>query len=297
MNKRIIAVEAESRLGMKYIPIGGKELNLGVEDGARAVLTKDFLEKIKVENIIDFIFSLPENISNDKYYSVLANETEILSEQIKDNYIKNNSEFILTVGGDHSIASASLLAVTKIVDYKKIGVIMFDSHGDIHLKRTSPTGNYHGMWLRPFWDHYDEEVIQNIIHFSFEGSQLMFVGNVLLEEEEVNFLNKKEVMIFSSEKLDGINKINSQKEIIDFCKNHEYIHVSFDIDVFKQSLISATGTPNPNGFEKNMIFETINLVKNNSNIISLDLVEVNPKKEGAEQTIKLAQEVIEEFLK
>ena len=297
MDKKVLIIKSKSRLGMKYIPIGGDKLNLGVEIGPDEILTKEFLHKINNNHIIDFNFSLPENISNDMYYHTMANEIDELSQKIQKEYNDNHINFILNIGGDHSIASSSLLSVIKLQKGKRVGVIMFDSHGDLHLKKTSPTGNYHGMWLRPFWSVYDDPEIQKIINVSLLGDQLLFIGNLLLEEEEVNFLAHHKVKQFSSEKFNDNLKEKSYKELADFCNSHDVIHVSFDIDVFKTSLVSATGTPNPNGFDKEMIFEIINVLKKTNKIFSLDLVEVNPKKDGAEATISLAQEVIHAFLK
>ena len=39
----ILITKASSRLGMKFIPHGGSELNIGVENGPDAVLTPEFL--------------------------------------------------------------------------------------------------------------------------------------------------------------------------------------------------------------------------------------------------------------
>ncbi|MCC6448129.1 MAG: arginase family protein [Chitinophagaceae bacterium] len=281
---------------MKYIPIGGKELNLGVENGPDEVLTQAFTKELGGSHIIEYNFSLPEEIPDDKYYLSMANEINELSQRIQKEFNNKGSNFIINIGGDHSIASSSLLSVLQMKNGENIGVIMFDSHGDLHLKRTSPTGNYHGMWLRPFWDVYDDTEIQNTINLSLKRDQLLFVGNLLLEEEEENFLSKNEIPIFSSGKFNNDIKNDSYSKLLDFCQKHDYIHVSFDIDVFKTDLVSATGTPNPDGFDRKMIFDIIDVLNKSGKIISLDLVEVNPKKCGAKETITLAQEVLKAFL-
>ncbi|MCX6757270.1 MAG: arginase family protein [Candidatus Nomurabacteria bacterium] len=296
MDKKVLIIKSRSRLGMKYIPIGGTKLNLGVENAPDEVLTEDFLKKINSFSNIDFDFSLPEKVPDEEYYSFMANEIDDLSKKIEKEIKDNNINYIVNVGGDHSVASASLLSVIRSNKDKKVGVIMFDSHGDIHLKKTSPTGNYHGMWLRPFWDQYDDPEIQKIINVSLECDQLLFIGNLLLEEEEINFISKNKVKVFPSDKFEENIKENSCKQILDFCNNHDIVHVSFDIDVFSTKYVTATGTPNKDGFNKEMIFNIIDILKNNNKIFSLDLVEVNPKKEGNIETVKLAQDVIERFL-
>ncbi len=297
MDKRILIVKARSRFGMKYIPIGGTELNFGVEYGPDEILTPDFLNTIEKAEIIDFDFSLPENVVDHQYYPQMAREIRQLSETIRKEYTNKDRNFIVTVGGDHSIASSSLLSVLKMNIDKKVGVIMFDSHGDLHLKKTSPTGNYHGMWLRPFWDVYDDTQIKNTIDISLNTDQLLFIGNLLLEEEEIDFLSKNKVPVFSSKKFEPELKNDSYTHILNFCNQHDLIHISFDIDVFKTALVSATGTPNHDGFNKEMIFDIIETLKQSGKIISIDLVEVNPRKSGAVETVALAQDVLQAFLK
>ena len=51
--------------------------------------------------------------------------------------------FVLTVGGDHSIASGSISAVLE--RYPSCGVIWVDAHADANTPRSSPSGHYHGM--------------------------------------------------------------------------------------------------------------------------------------------------------
>ena len=51
--------------------------------------------------------------------------------------------FVLTVGGDHSIASSTIAALQT--RYEDLGVIWVDAHADANTPRSSPSGHYHGM--------------------------------------------------------------------------------------------------------------------------------------------------------
>lgn len=51
--------------------------------------------------------------------------------------------FVLTIGGDHSIASGSIQAVLE--RHPTCGVIWVDAHADANTPRSSPSGHYHGM--------------------------------------------------------------------------------------------------------------------------------------------------------
>jgi len=77
----------------------------------------------------------------------------------------------------------------------------------------------------------------------------------------------------------------------------KHLHVSFDIDVFANNLVSATGTPNSwGGLSRAQIWPILEEL-NKSNNLSIDLVEVNPQKTGAKETIALAQEVLSTLLR
>jgi arginase len=51
--------------------------------------------------------------------------------------------FVLTIGGDHSIASGSIAALQA--QHPTLGVIWVDAHADANTPRSSPSGHYHGM--------------------------------------------------------------------------------------------------------------------------------------------------------
>jgi len=54
-------------------------------------------------------------------------------------------QFVLTVGGDHRIASGS---ITGIMQHRRdLAVVWVDAHGDCNTPETSPSKNYHGMPL------------------------------------------------------------------------------------------------------------------------------------------------------
>jgi arginase family enzyme len=54
-----------------------------------------------------------------------------------------DGSFVLTVGGDHSIASGSISALRS--RYPDLGVLWVNAHADANTPRSSPSGHYHGM--------------------------------------------------------------------------------------------------------------------------------------------------------
>ena len=296
--QNLLLVRAASRLGMKFIPHGGTKPNLGVEKGPLFVLDNFFIKTLNKENnctVLDFSFSAPESMSDDKYYSVVAEDTNIMAKKIGEKLSEKNYSRLVTVGGDHSIALGSVLAVLRTHKDKRVGIIDFDSHADIHMVQTSPSGNFHGMWLRPLLGDFDNAEIASIIDVRLPTEQLLYIGNLLTEDEEENFIQTNNIVVLDRTNPE-MSAAHAQKTIETFCKNIDILHVTFDIDVFKEELVRATGTPNPHGFDADMVEECLKPIAGSGKLFSLDVVEVNPEKTGGEQTILLAQKIIQNLI-
>jgi arginase len=72
--------------------------------------------------------------------------TERLSSQVY-NYAKDG-KFVLTLGGDHSIAIGTVSGTAKAIRERlgrEMAVIWVDAHADINVPEMSPSGNIHGM--------------------------------------------------------------------------------------------------------------------------------------------------------
>jgi arginase family enzyme len=54
-----------------------------------------------------------------------------------------SGNFVLTVGGDHSIAAASIAGMEKV--HPDVAIVWVDAHADCNTPSTSTSGNYHGM--------------------------------------------------------------------------------------------------------------------------------------------------------
>lgn len=276
-----------SRLGLQFPPMGSTIPNTGVEDGARAVH----------EMLIDLIypsdgaksthhtftkkFALPESLESQDYLQQTLREYDETVAQLLEQWPHN--QILISLGGDHSTGYISLSAVLKRFGVDSTCVIMFDSHADLNTPQSSTTGNFHGMWLRSFFDGFEKNTLANE---KIKPVQLRYVGNLVLDDAERNFLQENEIKVYSSE----LATQQSALEIATWAHRYPHLHISFDIDIFAQHLVSATGTPNPNGFEFEHVMIFLKAIKNHPSI-SLDIVEFNPHKEGHENTLKIIKQV------
>lgn len=304
--------KAKSRIGLTHKPIRQTELNLGVEDGPDAILTPLFLSRyhpglpkrhpelpqrhpeLDSGSFVDeFVFPNPENILKENYTQVLAQNLSAFKNLI--NQKTRPDEMQIVVGGENSITFSSLLAVLERVgDSQKLGYIQIDSHGEINSFEASPTKNFHGMYMRPFFDKFDIPEIANLVLYRLDPSQALFIGDLVLDGDEREFLKKMNFKnITRGNFLSNPNKITW--EVKKFISKFDFIHINFDIDIFHKSLAGATGIPEDGKWLKNEVFSLLKIISTHPGL-SFDLSEVNPKKNGAKRTIKLAQNILELIL-
>lgn len=281
-----------SRFGIINPPYKWKEINYGVEKGPDTVLSEEFLRQFPKSSVSRYVFPNYEDIEKRSYRKVLAKALRESSEFIDSQFHKGEQQIV--VGGDHSVTFPSFAAVLKRFSPAKVGYIQFDSQGDIHTFASSHSGNFHGMFVRAFVDIFDDNVIDALIPKKIPFENVLFVGNLDLEIEETEYFAQKKIRNMRKEKIKS-NKENVLYEIQAFTKKFEHLHITFDVDVFDRSLVSATGTPAPDGWSKNDIFSILHVLNKHASF-SFDLVEVNPIKPHAKSTVSLAQEVLSTML-
>lgn len=279
--------KAYTRLGLTDKPIRQTQKNFGVEDAPNAILTPDFVKSLGNCKLIEFTFPNPEDINPKDYLSVLA--VNLISFKDLINKSLNPGDTQIIIGGDNSVTFSSLLALIEKHGAKNIGYIQFDSHGDLNLLNSSPSKNFHGMYLRPFLDNFDIPQINDLVHEKLIPSQVIFIGDLTLDPEEQEFFAKNGLRnINRSEYMENKEAIKSKLNT--FLKTYKHLHLNFDIDIFDQKYAGATGIPE-DGRWGSEVFSLLKIISAHPSI-SLDLSEVNPKKDGAQKTIKLSQEII-----
>ena len=281
--------KAKSRLGISNPHKLQKDIDVGVENGPEAILTSDFLVKFRPHYISEYAFSKPEEVNPKQFNKILGKQLndfkEFISKHLRPDQIQ------VVIGGDHSVTLPSILAVRdRISSFKNLGYIQFDSHGDINLKASSPTGNFHGMYARPLVDHFDIPEIEKLVHDKLPMENIIYVGNLNLDPGEIDLFHKKKIRNIDKEALLK-DKSNVIKNFKNFVSSFQYLHVTFDIDVLDKTQAPATGIPSENGLRSKEIEELLNIISKHSNL-SFDLTEVNPQKLGIAQTTKSVHKVL-----
>jgi arginase len=282
----------KSRIGLKNAPIRQTELNIGVEDGPDAVLSKDFLTGFPQSSTYTFEFPRPEDLRATDFNQLLANSVVECRNAINQSI--RPDEIQVAVGGDNSVTFPSVLAVMERMNLcEEMGYIQFDSHADLNLQRTSPTGNFHGMYVRALVDHFDIPAIEALVPKKLPTRNLLYIGSLDLDPAEVEFFHERAIRTLTKNDLIE-RKAQSLATLEEFISNFRHLHVIFDVDCLDRRIAPATGIPAANGLELELITGMFKLLSKHASL-SLDVVEVNPRKAGAKETVQVAQEVIRHF--
>lgn len=305
MPKQPYFFKAKSRLGLVNPPMRHQQLNIGVEQGPDYILSPEFLNQFPGASVSEFVFSKPEEVSSGQYYQVLALELkrfkELINQQIKP------GETQVVIGGDNSVTFSALLAVMeRSVDIQDIGYIQFDSHGEMHLFKSSLSKNFHGMYMRPFLDVFDRSEIEQLVPKKLKKSQVLTIGDLVFDAGDdskdgemelyrsLRNISLKEFKDHPSERL-GTSNSKVKNEISEFINKHEHIHINFDIDIFDASVAGPSAMADEGVWFWEEVVEILEIIKR-AHSLSLDIVEINPLIKGSDKTVKLAQDIMKKIL-
>eukprot|EP00397_Hematodinium_sp_SG-2012_P036528 GEMP01039440.1.p1 GENE.GEMP01039440.1~~GEMP01039440.1.p1 ORF type:complete len:385 (+),score=53.13 GEMP01039440.1:30-1157(+) len=188
--------------------------------------------------------------------------------------------FLLTIGGDHSIAAGSIAALT-MDRYKDLAVIWVDAHADANTPLTSPSMHYHGMPAAHLFGWFE----RNPPGFEWfpktrclDESRVAYIGLRDLDRAEVALLKNSGIHLYTIRDVDRLGIagcINEALQRID-PNNVRPLHLSLDIDAIDPQFAPGSGTLSRGGLtyrEVHYICEEMALTER---LVSMDLVEINP---------------------
>jgi agmatinase len=201
---------------------------------------------------------------------------DIQREKIEEVYSKiiSKSKIPILIGGDHSISSEVIKAISKKSD--PISLVYFDAHPDF----ISSTTNYYGSVFQDALPHID---IKSSIQ----------IGIRTPEQEEIDNIKKHNLKVITP--FDIVEK--GVKEIANTILQTigKNVYISFDMDSVDPAFAPGVSVPVPMGL-KNV--EAVYLLKAivNQGIIGMDLMEVCPSYDIKDRTSHLASRIIAEVI-
>jgi agmatinase len=193
----------------------------------------------------------------------------------------------IVLGGDHSITWPSATAVASVRRRASIGIVHFDAHADTApddwgvlaghgtpMRRLIESGavkgsNFVQVGLHGYWPTMD------VFRWMQErGMRYHFLHEI--EERGADAV----VATAIAEALDG----------------PDAVYLSLDIDVIDPGLAPGTGTPEPGGMLTREVLRAIRQIVAAVDLAGMDVVEVSPPYDHAEQTAMAANRAVLEAI-
>lgn len=279
----------------------------GVQYGPDSLRENNLLNKLSQQQNLSIIDT--GNIYNDdqiistpntklKNYEKIADFCNRLSLAVCESL--NNNKFPLVIGGDHSLGIGSVCGAAKAIGKDDLCVIWIDAHTDINTQDTSPTGNIHGMTLAStlgLGNNHLSSICGSGAKIKAEN--IIYIASRDIDPGEAEIIKKNNISVFHMQDIirDGLGvTLQNIKRRLDNLSASS-IYLSIDIDVIDPNIAPGTGVPVPNGINKDMLYQFIDVIANTGKIKGAELVEVNPTIDDDDnKTSILAIEIIEYLL-
>jgi arginase len=228
-----------------------------------------------------------------KYIREIARVCQKLYSQVYQ--VHADGALPIVLGGDHSLAAGSVGASADFAASRNesIGLIWVDAHGDMNTPETTATGNVHGMPLAALLGSEPSELSRlgrRSPKVAAERTVLIGVRN--LDDLENQRIRDSGVHLFTMKDIDRHGIAATMEKALEIATaGTSGVHVSVDLDVCDPAIAPGVGTPVKGGLNYREAHMVMEMVADSGQLLGLDLVEVNPILDAANQTAILATEL------
>ena len=196
----------------------------------------------------------------------------------------------VVLGGDHSVAIGTLGGLAAGAGPG--GVLWFDAHGDLNTPETSPSGNVHGMPLAAALGLAVETFASDAWRLpALDPDHVALLGLRSLDAGERELVKELGIAAYTMSDFDrrGVEAVVA--EALERVEGATFVHVSLDMDVVDPEAAPGVGTPVRGGLSYREAHLAMELVAENCEFGSLEIVEVNPILDRENATAQLAVEL------
>jgi agmatinase len=171
-------------------------------------------------------------------------------------------KFVVTLGGEHTISTAPILA--HLEAYPGMSLLHFDAHSDLR-------DSYEGS-------KYSHASFAARVAERLSPDRISQVGIRAQCREEAEFIRGRGVKTFYASAIRrGVHGEEWQRSVVETLGDEVYI--TFDVDYFDPAIMPSTGTPEPDGFFYPETLDLLRLIRlSGRRIIGFDVVELAPVK-------------------
>jgi agmatinase len=167
-------------------------------------------------------------------------------------------KFVVTLGGEHSISSAPILAWADRLgaEGRRLTVLQIDAHTDLRAE-------YEGS-------EYSHAAVMHRVH---DRVELVAVGIRAITADEMRLVRRSEgIHVFLADDIHtGTNWVDDV-----MARLGDDVYISFDVDGFDPSLVPSTGTPEPGGLQWYPVLHLLRRVFAERTVHGADVVELAP---------------------
>jgi len=184
-------------------------------------------------------------------------------------------KFVITLGGEHSISTAPILA--HAAKHPKMSVLHFDAHSDLRQEYGGTPYSHASFMAR-------------VAEAGFPMDHVVQVGIRAQSIDEWRFAKQNKVQTFYASAIRRKEHGKKWQKAIAEALPTEDVYVTFDVDYFDPSIMPTTGTPEPDGFFWDETMEIFRrLAKAGKRIVGFDVVELSPEKSQQHATYLTAK--------
>lgn len=284
---------------MKTIIFGaGSDLGVHI-DGANlgpAQLIND-IKNIYKDEIVSFnqdeTIIKSRNLSDRRKneYDVEKFNTDLYNSIIE----KTNEEiFPITIGGDKSVEVPSALARANKFGQDNIGIIFISSHADYNTYESTISGNIAGLTMAAINGYKTHELRYFHKGNVIQTAKSVLVGARSIEEQEKDNIKYSGINIFPTNDLKekGIETVIDEAFKIANNKT-KGVHICFCLDIIDPEYAPGVSIPKFDGLtEDEAMLLNKTILKHIDNIISYDIVDLNPLRDQNRKTEQIALNIL-----
>ena len=236
----------------------------------------------------------PEGDSSAKYVAEIAVSCQHLAAAVGQ--ALSRGRFALALGGDHSVAVGTMSGVSQHFRERgqKAGIIWLDAHADMNTPDSSPSGNVHGMPLACIVGMGPPELTHLLGYAPIvDPRNAVIVGLRDVDQMEKPHVRDSGVRAFTMRHIDERGLRSVMEEAIRLaCDGTAGFHLSLDMDFVDPQDAPGVGTPVRGGVTYREAHLAMEMICDSGQMVSMEVVEVNPVIDEVNRTADLAVELV-----
>ena len=294
MNRKvtIIGVPMDLGAGRRGVDMGPSAIRVAGINRAIAAMGFDVSDTGNI--MLPQPESLPQTSVRARYLGEIAAACEELAVRVERSL--NEGSLPVVLGGDHSIAIGSTSGVAAHLRGRggKAGLIWLDAHTDINTPESSPSGNIHGMPLAAILGRGAPE-LTHVAGFSpkIDPGHAVVIGARSVDPGEKEMIRDFGIKVFTMSDLDERGMGPVIAEAIEIASAGTLgFHVTMDMDFIDPSFAPGVGTPENGGATFRESHLAMEKIAESGGALAIEMTEVNPLFDTANQTARLAVDLI-----